>query len=310
MYKVILILVLAASMLLIAGCGVGSNNGYASPREAVTTGELRGDGDTEGVSDEVGDKVGNYTIGNTKNKPVSNEEMFPVNVSVARVSYSNYNGYYNNYNSSQSKQNFNVITTRDIEQQEHYDKLAKLYGVDSIAPINFMMVPESCENVIDLCKASDVLNTDMLLVYTLETSNKTKAVDIGPLAAVTLGFTPNRIEYVTTTAAATLIDVRTGHVFGTFEGSWTNKHNASIWSKDEIRTNLGIDTQQKSFDILVNTVCKAWPEIVGKNRYRVVSSERSYSSLTSPKVREVRPAQDIQHYVIEEKESNSFWQDE
>ncbi len=293
-------------MVAVVGCGTGSHTGYASPRETMLS-DMPDAGASNAPGGEVQDKVGSYTLGSSKNKPVGSEEMFPVNISVAHVSYNDYYGMYNRYNNGQSKDKFKVVTTRDIEQQVHYEMLGKLAGVNSIAPINFMLVPDKCENIRDLCKAAGVLNTDMLLVYTLETSNKTKAVDIGPLAAVTLGFTPNRMEYVTSTAAATLIDVRTGHVFGSFEGSWTNNHNSSVWSENEIRTNLSIDTQQKAFDILVNTVCKAWPEVVSQNRYRVVSTERSYGKLTRPVKQSVVSVEHSSNDEGDGVEGNSFW---
>ena len=307
MQKVLMTIAIVFGMLTVVGCGRGSSNGYSSSRDDIGRGVLGSESNIEVSQAEGGDKVGTYTLGRTGDNEVSSEELFPVNVSVARVSYYNYYGMYNRYNNVEKKDNFRVITTRDIELQSHYEMLGKMDGVDSIAPINYMMVPENCDSVMGLCKAADVLNTDMMLVYTLETSNKTKAIDIGPLAAVTLGFTPNRMEYVTSTAAATLMDVKTGHVYATFEGSWTNSHNASIWSEDEIRTNLSIETQQKAFDILVNTVTKAWPEVVSKNRYRVVSTERSYGKLTRP-VKQSRVS--AEHSSNDEGDGvgdNSFW---
>ena len=297
MRKVIWALAIVVSMMAIVGCGTGSGNGYAVPRDSDGAGIMDSGSISKGRSDKVDDKVGTYILGSRKNKPISSEELFPVNIAVSRVSYNN-----------AGKSDFRVITTRDLEQQEHYEMLGKMVGVDSIAPINYMMVPEGCSNVTDLCKAAEVLNADMLMVYTLETSNKTKTYDIGPLAAVTLGFTPNRMEYVTSTASAILLDVRTGFVYATFEGSWSNKHNASIWSEYEIRTNLSIDTQQKAFDVLINTIVKAWPEVVSKNKYRVVSSDRSYRNLTMPAAaRESETVQRGSGSIENDAIVNDFW---
>ena len=69
------------------------------------------------------------------------------------------------------------------------------------------------------------IQADVLLVYTLDTSFRIQGRGYGPLAAISLGVVPDRDAYITSTASALFIDVRTGFVYGVAEA--TAKHRGS-----------------------------------------------------------------------------------
>jgi len=185
--------------------------------------------------------------------------QFPARIAVVRIQQS---GYSSCGNRGYGRGNYSVVTTRDIEQDEHFEKLSSLPQVAGLATLNRLLLPEKLQSVKDLRLGAASLHADMLLLYTLDTSFKIRGQDIGPLAVVTLGFLPNKKAYVTTTASGVLFDVRTGYVYGVAEASHSTSHIASTWSREQAIDNARLETEKEAFSELVDELCQLWPGVV------------------------------------------------
>jgi len=189
-------------------------------------------------------------------KPAS---PFPARIAIARIQQS---GYYSHGNQSYGEGNFSVVTTRDVEDDVHFDKLASLQDVAGLTTLNRLLIPSNLRRIRDLRKAAASLHADMLFLYTLDTSFRVKGQSLGPLSIVTLGFLPNKEAYVTTTASAVVFDVRTEYVYGMVEQTHKTSHIASMWSTTQAIDNARIETEKESFNKLINEFSDVWSGIL------------------------------------------------
>lgn len=189
-------------------------------------------------------------------KPAS---PFPARIAIARIQQS---GYYSHGNQSYGDGAYSVVTTRDVEDDAHFDKLASLPDVAGLTTLNRLLIPSDLESIKDLRKAAASLHADMLFLYTLDTAFRIKGKSLGPLSLVTLGFLPNKEAYVTTTASAVVFDVRTGHVYGMAEQTHKTSHIASMWSTTQAIDNARLETEKASFSKLIDEFPDVWNGIL------------------------------------------------
>lgn len=185
--------------------------------------------------------------------------VFPARLIVVRVQEP---GYYSYSTKGYGTGNYSIVTTRDVEKDEHFEKLASLPKVAGLGTLNRLLLPSRLESVKDLRKGAASLHADLLLVYTFDTSFRVKDKDFGPLQVISLGFLPNKKAYVTTTASAVLFGVRTGYVYGLVEVSHTTSVIANTWSTDEAVENTRIETETKAFGKLIDMFAETWNEVL------------------------------------------------
>ena len=185
--------------------------------------------------------------------------VFPARIIVVRVQEP---GYYSHSTKGSGTGNFSIVTTRDVETDEQFEKLAKLPQVAGLGTLSRLLLPSKLESIKDLRRGAASLHSDLLLVYTFDTSFRIKDKTIAPLQIISLGFLPNKKAYVTTTASAILVGVRTGHVYGTVEASHTTSVIANTWSTDDEVENTRIETETKAFDKLINQFTKTWSGVL------------------------------------------------
>lgn len=193
---------------------------------------------------------------NFKRKPAS---PFPARLAVVRVQDS---GYYSHCNRSYGRGAYSVVTTHDVEKDEHFERICKLPMVAGVAPLNRMVLSRHLQNVKNLRVGASQLKADLLLVYTFDTSFDVPGQDVGPLTLISLGFLPNKQASVTTTASAAIYDVRTGYIYGLCESTANQKRLASSWSKKDAIDRCRIDTETEAFDGLVGEFEKTWKMIL------------------------------------------------
>jgi len=121
-----------------------------------------------------------------RTKPAS---PFPARLAVVRVQQP---GYRSCGNAGYGTGRYSVVTTRDIEPDEQFDRLASLPQVAGLATLNRLLLPENLTSIRELRLGAASLHTDMILLYTLDTSFNIRGVELGPLSVVTLGFLPNK----------------------------------------------------------------------------------------------------------------------
>lgn len=242
-----------AAIVLAAWCGAltaGCAKGYVTPGAAVNL---------QAISD--------YSIREKfATRPAS---AFPARIAVVRVQGA---GYYSYTAQGHGRGSFSVVTARDVEEDEHFDKLASLPRVAGLAAVNRLLLPDELHGVKDLRTACAGLHADMLLVYTFDTAFRVKDHDLGPLTIITLGFLPNKRAYVTTTASAVLYDVRTGHIYGLAEATCRTSHLAGTWSRQKVIDNARLDTERGAFAKLIDEFAATWAAVLKEYAPKTASS--------------------------------------
>lgn len=219
-----------------------------------------------------GGPVNPVSLGDPKiEEAMAREPMaeFPTNIAVVRVQAS---GYRSHTVESYGRGRYSVVTTREVETEAHFERLAALPQVRGIASLNRLVIPQTLNSDEDLRRAAAALKTDMLLLYTLDTSFRVDTTDLGPLSVVTLGLLPNKQARVTCTASAALYDVRTGFIYGLAEATAKESEIASAWTSRNAIDRSRRDAEREAFDLLVGEFEKAWDGIVQEYATKAVVS--------------------------------------
>jgi len=228
---------LAAAALLASGCAT-----YTTPGAGMSLQELaRADTDIAELM---------------KAEPAA---VFPARIAVARVQAS---GYYSHGNTCYGTGRYCVVTTRDIEPEDSYDKLAKLPLVSAVALMNRMLLAGKLTSAKDLRQAAASLKTDLLLVYSLDTAFRIENTDVGPLALISLGFLPTKNAKVTATASAALFDVRTGFVYGVAEASAAEQQRGTFWSSSDAVDSARKKAEAEAYVKLIGEIEKFWADVL------------------------------------------------
>lgn len=155
-----------------------------------------------------------------------------------------------------------MVTTREVEEEADFERLAKLPMVDGLGPLNRLLLPTQLDSLKALRTAAARLNADILLVYTFDTSFRVGAQKFQPLNMIALGFLNNKEATVTTTASAALFDVRTEFLYGLAETSARESRYASVWGSSAVVDELRLDTERKAFRQLIPEIEKTWSGVV------------------------------------------------
>lgn len=159
---------------------------------------------------------------------------FPANIAVVRVQDA---GYRSRTNHGYGHGRYTIVTTRDIETDEAFERIVKLPMVGGVAPLGRLLLPSNASTIRDLRAPAAKLRADLLLIYSVDTDFSVEGRSLGPLSAISLGFIRNKKANVTATVAGALVDVRTGFIYGLSEASASEQQKASVWS-----TEMAIDT--------------------------------------------------------------------
>ena len=185
--------------------------------------------------------------------------VFPARIAVARVQAS---GYHSHGNSCYGNGMYCVVTTRDVEPADSYDRMSKLPLVSSVALMNRILLPRELTSARDLRQGAASLKADLLLVYTLDTAFHIENTDVGPLALISLGFLPTKNAQVTATASAALLDVRTGFVYGVAEASATEAQRGTFWSSSDAVDNARKKAEAEAYVKLIGEIEKFWADVL------------------------------------------------
>lgn len=210
----------------------------------------------------AGVNVGNLSKADTDIAELMKREPaapFPARLAIARIQAS---GYFSRNSQCYGRGEYCVLTTRDMETEQDFKRLANLPMISATAAMSRILLPEKLDSIKDLRLAAASLKTDMLLVYSVDTRFNVESTDIGPLAFISLGFLPNKKAYVTSTASLALFDVRTGFVYGVAESTATENQMASMWSSDNAIENSRIKTEADAFHQMLGEFEKLWKGVV------------------------------------------------
>jgi hypothetical protein len=188
------------------------------------------------------------------------QAAFPTGVAVVRVQDV---GYRTRTASGYGTGKYCIVTTRDVEKEEHFDRLSHLPQISGIAPLNRLLLPSLLQSDLELRQAAAALHADVLLVYTLDTTFRIDEAG-APLTVISLGLAPNKTARVFTTASAILLDTRSGYVYGVAESTEKSSQLTSSWTSGETVDQSRQRTESAAFDKLVGELEKTWPRVVSQ----------------------------------------------
>jgi hypothetical protein len=194
--------------------------------------------------------------------------QFPTAIAVARVQGSQ---YHNHRVHSWGHGKFSVVTERDVETDEHFARIAGLPQVKGLATMNRLLLPEHLRSELDLRQAAAALHADMLLVYTLDTRFHLHD-HVEALTKLTLGLLPNREARVRCTAAAVLLDTRTGYVYGAAESTARHTQLANLWTTTDAVDQSRRKVERDAFNQLVDEMQTLWPRILQQQQIETTTA--------------------------------------
>ena len=231
-----LILVLAFGVLL-AGCAT-----YQTPGAGVSIGDL------SQSSPDIAELI--------QREPAAE---FPARIATIRVQAS---GYGSGTTGCYGQGGFCVVTARDLEEDDDYDRLSRLAGVADIGRVTRLLVPASVSGIEDLRRAAAGLKADIILLYSIDTRFVVEGQSLGPLSVVSLGLIPNKRAHVTSTASAALVDVRSGFIYGVAESTASDDQRATVWSTQQTIERARLGTERSAFQELIGEIEDLWKGIV------------------------------------------------
>jgi hypothetical protein len=186
---------------------------------------------------------------------------FPASVAVVRVQAP---GYRSRTSEGYGTGKYSIVTTRDVETDDAFNKLTTLPMIDCVAMLNRLVVNEHLRDERDLRNAAAQVQADMLLIYTFDTQFTTEK-KAAPLGVITLGLFPDRQARVNSTASAVLVDTRNGYVYGLAEGSGHDNQITNAWLNASTVDAARRKAEQDAFNGLVGQIETMWKGVV--NRY-------------------------------------------
>ena len=178
----------------------------------------------------------------------------PVHLAIARVQAPHYRSYTSR---SHGQGRYSVVTVRDVEKDEDFERLANLPEVAQVVPLNRLLLSDQLESDRELRQAAAALHADMILIYTFDTDFSSDDF-LRPLTVITLGLSPNKWVRVSTTASAVLLDVRTGYVYGACESTARRKQLASAWTTRAAVDHSRRRTEREAFEQLLAGFEELW----------------------------------------------------
>lgn len=189
--------------------------------------------------------------------------VFPARIAVVRVAAP---GYYSGTNQSMGSGRFSVVTARDIETEDSFARLGRMPRVAGVAPISRLLLPAQLTSIRDLRTSAAQLQTDVLLVYTIDTQFRTENTSLGPLQTISLGFLPTKKAIVSATCAFMLVDVRTGFIYGAGERTATQDQRSNLWDSRDAIEAARIRAERQAFEDGLGEIETLWTSVLAQHQ--------------------------------------------
>lgn len=185
---------------------------------------------------------------------------FPAAVAVVRTQAP---GYYSHTARGYGRGRYTVVPIRDVETDEHFERITNLPMIRGIAPLNRIVLPEQFNSDLELRQGAANVQADMVLIYTLDTVFGVEQ-KIPPLGLLTLGLFPDDEARVTCTASGVLMDTRSGYVYGLVEATSKETQIANTWTSQAAIDQTRRRAEAKAFDQLVGEFETMWAGVIDR----------------------------------------------
>ncbi len=186
---------------------------------------------------------------------------FPARLVIVRVQGAGYQSYTSR---GYGRGDYSVITTRDIETEADFSRLAAMPDVADVGGVNRLLMPAVLNSTDDLRQAAAALQADIVLMYTIDTAFRTETQQIGPMQLISLGFFPNKKAKVASTCALAFIDTRTGFIYGVAESTANEEQRSDLWNKEEAIEKARAKAERAAFTAALGEAEKLWASITAR----------------------------------------------
>lgn len=186
---------------------------------------------------------------------------FPASIAAVRVQAPGYKSF--SYEAGEGGGLCHIVTVREVETDEQFERLVKLPMVAGIVPANRLMALSRVTGEKDLRMMAASVQADMVLIYTFDTVFGSETV-VPVLGTITLGIFPAKEARVTCTASAALVDTRTGFIYGLAEGTAKTDQLANAWTTKEAVDQSRRRAEARAFENLVGEIETMWKGVVGR----------------------------------------------
>lgn len=101
----------------------------------------------------------------------------------------------------------------------------------------------------------------MLLIYTLDTAMGVKDL-MEPASVITLGLFPSQQAQVSSSAAAVLLDTRTGFLYGSVEATEHRRQAANAWTSAQAVDDARQAAERAAFEAMLDEFEHLWTDVV------------------------------------------------
>lgn len=192
--------------------------------------------------------------------------QFPAQVVIARLQAGGYYSHSTDNGYRQQYRDFTVITADGLLNTDHIQKIRAWPQLAQTAKLNRLLLPQNAQNLADLRKSAARLRADMLLLYTLETRFKVENKTVSPLTTLSLGFFNSKNAQVQSSAAAMLVDVRTGFIYGLAEGHAKQEELTNYWNSADELDKQRLKAEQAAVDALIADLGTTWQNVVQQHQ--------------------------------------------
>ena len=203
---------------------------------------------------------------------------FPTAIAVVRVQDCGYASYTAR---GYGEGRYTVVTVRDVETDEDFDRLQQLPMVRGIAPLNRLVLPTRLMDNSDLRQGAATVRADMLLIYTFDTTFQVKD-KVPPLGILTLGLFPDDHARIASTVSAVLMDTRNGYVYGLLEATARKEKTTSGWTRDAVVDKARREAEAEAFQKLVGEFETTWRRVIDEYAPTEVSDRSRLWGAVSP----------------------------
>jgi hypothetical protein len=183
---------------------------------------------------------------------------FPSTIAVARVQAPGYRSYSAD---SYGRGAYSIVTVRDVETDEHFNRIRDLPMIRGLAPLNRIVLDEDLYTDRELREGAAAVHADMLLIYTFDTSFDIEST-IPPLSLISIGLIPETEARVRSTVSGALMDTLNGYVYGLLEGSAQDDQLANAWTSRVAVDQVRRRTEAEAFAKMVDSFEPMWRGVV------------------------------------------------
>jgi hypothetical protein len=159
---------------------------------------------------------------------------------------------------------FSLVHDVGLAEYADFNALNRLPSVGSVRPLRSFMISDRLDDVIDLRGAAAELQSDVLLIYTFETTTR-RDTTVPVVGVVTLGAAPNVRQIANSAATGAFIDVRTGFVYDVFDARAEHVQPANAWTSDEAALDAVKRVEGKAAAAFTEAATERWKAVVERS---------------------------------------------